>query len=482
MGEGQHTLFSLEFNRSVTVEARPERLTGDAGALLLREAFGRLRLDEFFEQRLVDDRNPILVVHPTIELLHTQVLLLAQGWSDQDDADALREDPALRLAVSQRRGVASLEDADGRGSRGLASQPTLSRFQAALSRQREVLREGLFETAARRQRAQRGRKLRHATLDVDSLPLEVHGHQEGSAYNGHYGARIFHPLVANVAETGDLLDLRLREGNAHTAEGATDFILPLLEKMERHYCRNVSVRMDAGFPSEPLMAALERRGTPYICRLRTNARLEALAAPFLRRPPGRPPQEGRQWLYELEYQADTWSRSRRVVLVVQERPGELFLHHFFLLTSWTVDQRGATELLKLYRRRGKAEAHLGELVDVLAPTLSSTRRPKSHYRGELPRQRCLLSRDPFAVNDAKLLLCGLAYQLLHALRSLMEAHSHEGWSLRRLLERVLRVPARVLLHARRALVVLNPQTAASWQRLWRQLRGFRWLPPPCPAP
>jgi hypothetical protein len=28
-----------------------------------------------------------------------------------------------------------------------------------------------------------------------------------------------------VAETGDLLDARLRAGNAHTAEGALDFIL-----------------------------------------------------------------------------------------------------------------------------------------------------------------------------------------------------------------------------------------------------------------
>lgn len=478
MGEAQHSLFSLEFNSSVTVEARPERLTGDAGALLLREVLSRLRLDEVFEQRLVDRRDPALVRHPLIELLRTHVLLLAQGWQDQDDADELRQDPALRLAVSERRGVASLQESRRLEPTGLASQPTLSRFQAAVSDQREVLREGLFQTAARRVRAARGRKLFHATLDVDSLPLEVHGHQEGSAFNGHYGARIFHPLVALVAETGDLLDVRLREGNAHTAEGATDFIVPLLEKMERDYCRHASVRMDAGFPSEPLLAALERRGTHYVCRLRTNARLESLAAPYLSRPPGRPPHEPREWLYELDYQAASWSRSRRVVLVVQERPGELFLHHFFLLTSWSIPQRLANDLLALYRRRGTAEAHLGELVNVIAPSLSSARRTKSHYRGKTPQTRTL-GCDPFAANETKLLLSALAYQILHALRIFVEQTSRQGWSLRRLLDRVLRVPARILLHARHALVVLNPHSASHWQRIWRHLRGFHWVPPPC---
>jgi len=31
-------------------------------------------------------------------LIRTSLLLVAQGWRDHDDADALRHDPALRLA------------------------------------------------------------------------------------------------------------------------------------------------------------------------------------------------------------------------------------------------------------------------------------------------------------------------------------------------------------------------------------------------
>jgi hypothetical protein len=34
-----------------------------------------------------------------------------------------------------------------------------------------------------------------------------------------------------------------------------------------------------------------------------------------------------------------------------------------------------------------AEGHFGELMDVLAPALSSTTRPKSSYRGKTPMRR-----------------------------------------------------------------------------------------------
>ncbi|MCY3778039.1 MAG: hypothetical protein OXH11_18850 [Candidatus Aminicenantes bacterium] len=84
----------------------------------------------------------------------------------------------------------------------------------------------------------------------------------------------------------------------------------------------------------------------------------------------------------MTYRAGTWDRARRVVLVVRERSGELFLDHFWLLTSPSRKRCEAPELLAKYRERGKAEGHMGELMDVLDPALSSARRPKTHYRGK----------------------------------------------------------------------------------------------------
>ena len=133
------------------------------------------------------------MTHPLFELLLTAVTLLAQGWRDQDDVDQLRDDAVLRLAVSERKGVAPLFAPDEDGSSlpdGLASQPTLSRLMRTLSSEhnRGALRRALLDLAVA------GLRLRPApgiVLDVDSLPIEVHGHQKGSEYNGHSHARIY---------------------------------------------------------------------------------------------------------------------------------------------------------------------------------------------------------------------------------------------------------------------------------------------------
>jgi len=473
------------FNGSLRIEGRPERLTSESGAVILREVLDRLGITDWLVENLVDPRDPDLITHPLSELLRTRVMLMALGWRDGDDADALRNDPALRLSVSDRRGDAPLEQRtppqDGRllshnpaVPDGLASQPTQSRLVSLLStdHNRVVLRSALVETAARRVRTMReGHRPRYLTIDLDSLPVEVHGAQSGSEYNGHYHCRIYHPLVATVAETGDVLDLVLRPGAVHTAAGGLDFLLPLLDDVERELCQVASVRIDAGFPEEHLLSSLEGRGTGYVARVKNNPVLDRMAAPYLRRPVGRPPAEPRTWFHEMVYRAESWSRERRVVLVTQERPGELFHHHFWLITSWSAETMEGPALLELYRDRGTAEGRMGELMNVLEPALSSSARPKSHYRGKTPKKRTP-SVDAFANNEVLLLLNALAYNVLHAARVLMSSATEEGWSVRRLRERVLRVAGRVLTHARQVTLIVTSAAAGLWQTLWRPLTSF----------
>ena len=478
-------MFPAEFNGSLRIEARPERLTSEAGAVVLREVIERLGITPWLVERLLDPRHPELITHPMAELINTSLIMLGQGWRDQDDADALRNDAAMRLSVSSRRGISPLlmrAREDGQSLQrnpevpdGLASQPTLSRMVRTLSgeRNRPVLREALLEVASRRVRASRdGHRMRYATVDVDSLPVEVHGHQPGSEYNGHYHARIYHPLVASLGETGDLLDVRLRKGAAHTAEGALDFILPLLDRVEEKLCQVAAVRIDAGFPDEKLLGAMEERGTPYLARVRNNAVLDRMAEPLLKRPSGRRPTAPRTWFHEMSYAAASWSRERRVVLVVLERSDDLFIHHFWIITNWTPEQMSGEALLDHYRERGSAENHMGELMDVFDPALSSSPRAKSTYRGrriETVAPPC----DSFAHNETIFLLNALAYNVAHVARVLIEGATGEGWSLRRLKERVLRVAARVLVHARRATLVIGQAAASLWRALWYKLGRFR---------
>ena len=480
MGEPQPTLFPLDFNRSIRIEDRPERLTADAGVLALRQLDHRLGLTDWLAAHLSDPRHPDLITHPQVELLRTRLYLIAQGHRDADDADRLGLDPAFRLAVSQRRGTTPLDEPDPQRPDGqphaLASQPTLSRLLATLASRhnRTVLRRSLLESAtrhlhARRQRAARNgdhpQRLRHGTLDLDSYVVTVHGQQPGATYNGHYQTVCYHPLAAQFAPTGDWLDMTLREGHVHTAHAATTFLFDLLERVEAELCQVSDVRGDAGFPEEELLGGLEARRKPYVFRLKNNAVLERRIEPYGHRPPGRPPAEPRLWLYELEYQAESWSRPRRVVGVVREVPGELFLESFFLVTSWTTEQKDAAALLEHYRQRGTFESHLGEFKDAFDPALSSSPRVKTHYRGRVPQQRHG-SRDAFACNEA-LLLHALAFNLANVGRQGLQRTTRQGWTIRSFREHLLKTPARVLWHARRAIVVISDIAAYYWQCLGR---------------
>jgi len=473
MGETLQTVIPT-FNRSLRIESRADRLTGDPGAVLLREILERSGIVAWMTARLQDPRSQVDVTHDLASLIRTSLLLVAQGWRDHDDADALRHDPALRLAASSSAGLTPLAQ-----GAGLASQPTLSRFTALMAEPAnlKVLREAVLEMAGRGIRAERGgKRAKCITLDVDSAPIEVHGHQPKAEWNGHYNARIYHPLIISIAETGDMLDARLRAGNVGTADGALDVILDVVDRAQKSLCDVAMVRIDAGFPSTTLLAGLEARGVDYVSRLRANAVLDRLAEPCMKRPPGRRPAEPRVWLYELRYQAEAWDKPRRVVLVVKEREGDLLLDRFFLVTSlsWTVKLRH--EVLAHYRERGKAEGHMGELKDVLAPALSSTNRAKSHRRGK-PLKSKTPAVDAFACNEVRLLIACLAYQVMHIARRVLAKATGTGWSLRRLRERVLRAGARLTISGRRMTLAISSAAAPFWQVLWPGILALHWADP-----
>jgi hypothetical protein len=355
---------------------------------------------------------------------------------------------------------------------GLSSQPTQSRLIATLTLEENLALLGLapFGWAYRDLRATRKTRARRRVLDVDSLPIEAHGSQPGSARNGHYHMRCFHPIAVFDHESAHCLGGKLRPGNVSSADGVVEFLFPILARVkEEGLAQYVDLRGDAGFPTDPLLSPLEAQGYHYAFRLSSNPVLERLAEPYLKRPPGRPPSEPRVWTHELSYRVTSgknpWSRDRRVVLVVLEKPGELFLDHFFLVTNWTAKERSGEQILEFYRQRGTMEGYLGELKSVLQPALSSTNRLKTHIGGKPPKN-WYLPRDAEAANEATWLLYLLAYNLLNAARRVANRHlPDEGrWSLDRVRTWLLSVAARVTLHGRYATFQINESANALWQR------------------
>ena len=58
---------------------------------------------------------------------------------------------------------------------------------------------------------------RRIILDMDSSASPVHGEQEASAYNGHFGCTCYHPLFC-FNQFGDCEGSMLRPGNVHSAD------------------------------------------------------------------------------------------------------------------------------------------------------------------------------------------------------------------------------------------------------------------------
>jgi len=184
----QLALFPLA-RKPVVVRNDGGALTSDAGALLLREIDERLGLTARLAQCLQDRRQQAKVEHHLLCMLRQRIYQIACGYEDCNDADSLRQDPALKLPVGR-----SPQDAD------LASQPTLSRLENTVG-WRECLRinEALVACYVERHRSNPPLPI---VLDVDASEDETHGQQQLSFFHGYYDHHCYLPLLVFAQAEG----------------------------------------------------------------------------------------------------------------------------------------------------------------------------------------------------------------------------------------------------------------------------------------
>ena len=404
-------LFVLPFNQSIRIKsASRNHTTSDAGAFLLRSVIDRTGILDFLTERLHDPRDPQRTQHPLSQLLLQWLLQLMQGWGSLW-TDAVSKDAAFAASTSTRRG-----DGVVGSDRTLASQPTMSRLVRLLSIRENLshLKAAVLKLAMEHLLVRNGGRRRdEVVIDVDAMPIDAHGNQLGSKYHGHYKRTIFLPLIASCGETGDVLGVQLRPGTQREVTDCEDFIVPIAHAVRQHVADQVIVRMDAGFNSGALCARLEAENIGYLMRLRKNKKLEQMAAKYVE---DRPLED--TTCIELMYRAKSWECTRRVVLVIKSRPGELFDGTYFLVTNLDAKLYPGQKLVPMYSQRGKAEMHQGEMKIASSASLSSSPRPKSHYR-QRPIERTY-EVDPDAEvgaeNDVRLQVFMLVYQLLHISR------------------------------------------------------------------
>ncbi len=115
-------LFDFLDDRPVVVEVHDAPLSSDAGLLPLRQLDQRLGFTHQLAAALQDRRAPDLIEHSLLDLLRRRLYGILAGYEDQNDHDTLRSDPVFKLLADRWP-----TDPD------LASQPTLSRFENAVT-------------------------------------------------------------------------------------------------------------------------------------------------------------------------------------------------------------------------------------------------------------------------------------------------------------------------------------------------------------
>jgi len=119
---------------------------------------------------------------------------------------------------------------------------------------------------------------------MDSTEIPVYGHQEQSAYNGHFESTCYHPLLL-FNDQGDCLAAKLRAGNVHSADGWEELLLPEIERQQAQG-KEVAFRGDAAFARPEIYEAHEARQVKYAIRLPANANVERRITELLKRPAG----------------------------------------------------------------------------------------------------------------------------------------------------------------------------------------------------
>jgi hypothetical protein len=431
MGEGQEQPLRVGFDARVGLEFVGSKITSDAGLVAYRELDEQLGLTGRAGQFLTEQRTGRNVQHELAPLLRQSVYSRLAGYPDTNDADRLARDPALRLVVSRRA-----------SDRQAAARNTVGRFETEMLSGKDN-REGLVAlNAAWVATAMAHTKTQRLILDLDSSQSPVHGQQQGARYNGHYRSVCYHPLFC-FNQFGDCEGAVLREGNVSSAEGWRALLEPIVARYAQSGLRQ-QFRGDAGFARPELYAYLEEHDLLYAIRLPGNDVLERLIEPHLQRPELLELGEPVVTYHDLLYRAGTWDRPRRVVAKIEWHAGELFPRVGFIVTNRTDPAQG---IVRFYNGRGTCEQWIQE--------------------GKYALQWMRLSCHQFQNNVVRLALFVLAYNLANFLRRLVLPPELARWSLTTLREKLVKIGARLVRHARR--LVLHMAEVAVTRDLFGQI-------------
>ncbi len=366
------------------------RLSSEGGLLALREIERRLGLSEQLASCLVDRRAPERVVHRLADIIRFRMLMIAAGYEDGNDADALRRDPMFKLALDR---LPAGEE--------LCSQSTISRLENLPDR-RALLRLGRalvaqycgsFRAAPKR-----------IVLDLDDTFDRVHGGQQLRLFNAYYDDYGFQPIVVFDAE-GRFVTALLRPGKRPSGVEIRGFVRRLIGALRDHWPKvEILLRADSHYACPEVFDWCRKNRVDWIFGLATNpalrrhlAALEKSTTARFKAAPGR----GKVRRFaQFHDAAQSWSRVERIIARVEA--GVEGTDTRFIVTN--LEGGRAKHLYqRLYCARGQAENHIKAWKNHLAADRTSCHAAEA--------------------NQFRLFLHAGAYWLLWSMRRVMPKHS-----------------------------------------------------------
>jgi hypothetical protein len=302
----EHLSFDFLPSRPIKVGVSRAALSSDAGLLPVRQFDERIGLTRHFAEALKDTRDPTFTEHSLLEMVRQRIYGIIADYEDQNDHDTLRSDPVFKLIADRLP-----EDRD------LASQPTLSRFENAVTiadlwRLRDELADRFIQSF--------DKPPLRITLDLDAFDDPAHGRQQLIMFHGYYDQYQYLPIIITCAENDEVVLVGLRHGTCHASLGADDDLRYLAGRFREVWPDvQIVIRADSGFATPVMYDVCEELGLIYTIGLGMNPRLKKLSDSLLEEAVQTYAETGepQRLFLPVEYQADSWSKARPVVIKVE---------------------------------------------------------------------------------------------------------------------------------------------------------------------
>ena len=381
----QLLLFKDISGKKIEADFNGGKVSSDAGLLLLREVEREVGLFYRVADVLRDRRHPGYVKHQFLQLLKQRVFQIICGYEDGDDSDELRNDPVLKMACER------LPESDA----PLASQPTISRFENALSRTdlyriAEVFVDVFIESYEEPPEA--------IILDIDDTDDPTHGHQQLALFNAYHNNYCYMPIHIYEGRSGKLITTVLRPGKRPTGEQIVSILKRVVKRIRQAWPEvGILLRGDSNYSCPAVYELCEEEEIKYVFGFRPYKPLKEKAKELVEEAQNRYAQENQpvKMFSEFFHKAKGWPQPKRIIVKVECNALGLFVRYIVTnLEHW--NRRFIYETG--YCGRGAMELLIKE------------------HKNHLLSDRTSCSR--FEANQFRLFLHSAAYVLLHAFRRL----------------------------------------------------------------